>query len=83
MQKVLFKEIKGKIKLADKGLPFIDKNFSYWSKTTKKGNYSIKLRKSLKTKKTEVIWDGNIESKKKREALFESFSFLSGGSTWT
>ncbi len=70
LQKVLFKEIKGKIKLADKGLPFIDKNFSYWSKTTKKGNYSIKLRKSLKTKKTEVIWDGNIESKKNKSSYF-------------
>ena len=41
IQKLLFKEIKGRIKLADKSLPFIDQKYSYWSKTTEKGNYSI------------------------------------------
>ena len=32
IQKLLFKEIKGRIKLADKTLPYIDKRYSYWSK---------------------------------------------------
>ena len=39
---ILFKEIKGRIKLADQTLPFIDRKYSYWIKTTKTGNYSIK-----------------------------------------
>ena len=70
LQNKLFKEIKGRIKLADEGLPFIDSKYSYWSKTTEKGNYAIKLRKSLKTNKTEVIWDGNSESKKFKSSYF-------------
>ncbi len=69
-QKKLFNEIKGRIKLADETLPFIDKNYSYWSKTTEKGNYSIKLRKSLKTGKKEEIWNGNKENKKTKSSYF-------------
>ena len=41
IQKLLFNEIKGRIKLDDETLPFKDKNYEYWTKTTKKGNYSI------------------------------------------
>ena len=37
-QKILFDEIKGRIKLDDESLPFKDKNYEYWTKTTKKGN---------------------------------------------
>ena len=70
LQNKLFKEIKGKIKLADESLPFIDKKYAYWTKTTKKGNYSIKLRKSLKTNKKQVIWDGNKENKKTKSSYF-------------
>ena len=47
LQKKLFNEIKGRIKLDDESLPFKDKEYEYWTKTTKKGNYSIKLRKKL------------------------------------
>ena len=46
-QKKLFHEIKGRIKLEDESLPFKDKKYKYWSKTTSKGNYSIKLRKKI------------------------------------
>ena len=67
IQKLLFKEIKGRIKLADKTLPYIDKRYSYWSKTTVKGNYSIKLRKHLKTGKIEEIWNGDNEYKNSSE----------------
>ena len=70
IQKILFKEIKGRIKLADKSLPFIDRKYSYWSKTTEKGNYSIKLRKHLKTGKVEQIWNGDIEYKKLKPSYF-------------
>jgi len=69
-QNKLFKEIKGRIKLADETLPFIDKKYSYWTKTTKNGNYSIKLRKSLKTGKKEEIWNGNKENKKTKSSYF-------------
>ena len=46
-QKKLFDEIKGRIKLDDESLPFKDKEYEYWTKTTTKGNYSIKLRKKI------------------------------------
>ena len=38
IQKELFDEIKGRIKLDDESLPFKDVNYEYWEKTTKKGN---------------------------------------------
>src|SRR5210317_1837542 len=62
-QKTLFKEIKGRIKLDNTSLPFKDKKYEYWSKTTKSGNYAIKLRKKINTKKIETYWDGNKEYK--------------------
>ena len=64
IQKILFNEIKGRIKLDDKSLPFKDDVYEYWSETTKKGNYSKKLRKKIGTNKTEIIWDGDKEKKK-------------------
>ena len=45
LQKKLFDEIKGRIKLDDESLPYKDHTYEYWTKTTAKGNYSIKLRK--------------------------------------
>ena len=57
IQKKLFKEIKGKIKLADQSVPYKDKKYSYWTKTTEKGNYSIHLRKKHNKKQTEVFWN--------------------------
>ena len=70
LRKKLFNEIKGKIKLADESLPFIDKKYSYWTKTTKNGNYAIKIRRCLKTNEKEVIWDGNKENKKYKSNYF-------------
>ena len=64
IQKKLFKEIKGRIKLDDKSLPFKDKKYIYWTKTTKKTNYSIKLRKKIGTNKIEEYWSGEKERKK-------------------
>ena len=63
-QKKLFEEIKGRIKLDDESLPFKDKNYEYWSKTTVEGNYSIKLRKKIGSNKIEEFWDGDKEKKK-------------------
>ena len=64
LQKKLFDEIKGRIKLDDESLPFKDKNYEYWTKTTTKGNYSIKLRKKIGTNNIEEIWNGDAEKEK-------------------
>ena len=64
IQKKLFNEIKGRIKLDDESLPFKDHTYEYWTKTTIKGNYSIKLRKKIDTNKTEEIWNGDKEKEK-------------------
>ena len=61
IQKKLFDEIKGRIKLDDESLPYIDHTYEYWTKTTKTGNYSIKLRKKINSDKVEEIWNGDKE----------------------
>jgi oligopeptidase B len=64
IQKELFNEIKGRIKLDDESLPFKDFDYEYWTKTTTKGNYSIKLRKKIGTDNIEEIWNGDEEKEK-------------------
>ena len=64
IQKKLFDEIKGRIKLDDESLPFKDYDYEYWTKTTTKGNYSIKLRKKIGTNDIEEIWNGDEEKRK-------------------
>ena len=54
LQKELFKEIEGRIKLEDESLKFKDKFYEYWTKTTKEGNYVKYLRK-----KSYLKIDGN------------------------
>jgi oligopeptidase B len=61
LQKKLFDEIKGRIKLDDESLPYKDHTYEYWTKTTKTGNYSIKLRKKINSDKVEEIWNGDKE----------------------
>ena len=61
IQKDLFNEIKGRIKLDDESLSYKDYKYEYWTKTTTKGNYSIKLRKKIGTNKIEEIWNGDKE----------------------
>ena len=63
-QKKLFDEIKGRIKLDDESLPFKDHSYEYWTKTTAKGNYSIKLRKKIGSSEIEEIWNGDKEKEK-------------------
>ena len=63
-QKELFNEIKGRIKLDDESLPYKDHTFEYWTKTTAKGNYSIKLRKKINSNEIEEIWNGDKEKEK-------------------
>ena len=70
IQEELFKEIKGRIKLDDESLPYKDKNYEYWTKTTSKGNYSIKLRKKIDTFKVEEIWNGDKEKEKLKAEYF-------------
>ena len=64
LQKKLFDEIKGRIKLDDESLPYKDHTYEYWTKTTVEGNYSIKLRKKINTDEIEEIWDGDKEKEK-------------------
>ncbi len=69
-QKKLFNEIKGRIKLDDESLPYKDKEYEYWIKTTTEGNYSIKLRKKIGTEKIEEIWNGDKEKEKLKTEYF-------------
>ena len=70
IQKKLFNEIKGRIKLDDESLPYKDKAYEYWTKTTTKGNYSIKLRKKIGSDKVEEIWNGDNEKEKLKTDYF-------------
>ena len=69
-QKKLFDEIKARIKLDDESLPYKDKNYEYWTKTTAQGNYSIKLRKKIGEEKVEEIWNGDKEKDKIKTEYF-------------
>ncbi|MDC3145418.1 S9 family peptidase [Candidatus Pelagibacter sp.] len=69
-QKKIFDEIKGRIKLEDQSLPFKDVRYEYWTKTTEKGNYSIKLRKKINTEEIEEIWNGDKEKEKLNTEYF-------------
>ena len=70
IQKKLFDEIKGRIKLDDESLPYKDHSYEYWTKTTAKGNYSIKLRKKIGTSEIEEIWNGDKEKEKLNTEYF-------------
>ena len=70
IQKKLFGEIKARIKLDDESLPYKDKNYEYWTKTTAKGNYSIKLRRKIGEEKVEEIWNGDKEKEKLKTEYF-------------
>ena len=70
VQKKIFKEIKGRIKLDDESLPFKDNIYEYCTKTTTEGNYSIKLRKKIGTEEVEEIWNGDLEKEKLKTEYF-------------
>ena len=70
IQKELFDEIKNRIKLDDESLPYKDHTYEYWTKTTAKGNYSIKLRKKIDSKNIEEIWNGDQEKDKLNTKYF-------------
>ncbi len=70
IEKKLFHEIKGRIKLDDVSLPFKDIRYEYWTKTTTKGNYSIKLRKKIGSDEIEEIWNGDKEKEKLKTEYF-------------
>ncbi len=69
-QKILFDEIKGRIKLDDESLKFKDKKYEYWTKTTAVGNYSIKLRKKIGSSAVEEFWNGDVEKEKLKTEYF-------------
>jgi len=66
LQKKLFKEIEGRIKLDDESLKYKDKNYQYWTKTTKEGDYPKLLRKKIGKEEIETYWDGDLEAKGKK-----------------
>ena len=70
IQKKLFDEIKGRIKLDDESLPYKDHTYEYWTKTTTEGNYSIKLRKKIDTHNIEEIWNGDKEKENLQTEYF-------------
>ncbi len=70
IQKKLFDEIKARIKLDDESLPYKDHTYEYWTKTTTKGNYSIKLRKKIGSEDIEEIWNGDKEKEKLQTEYF-------------
>jgi len=70
IQKKLFDEIKARIKLDDESLHFKDHTYEYWTKTTKEGNYSIKLRKKIGSSNVEEIWNGDKEKEKLNTEYF-------------
>ena len=65
-KKKLFNEIEGRIKLNDESLPYKDKRYEYFTKTTSQGNYFKKLRKKIGENKIECYFDGDIEAKGKK-----------------
>ncbi len=71
LQKNLFNEIKGKIKLDDTGLKYKDKRYYYWAKTEAKGNYGKRMRQLIDgSKPEEVFFDGDLEKKKSGSEYF-------------
>ena len=70
LQKKLFSEIKGKIKLDDTSLKFKDKKYYYWTKTEKRGDYGKRVRQLIdSTKPEEVFWDGDFEKKRLKASM--------------
>ncbi len=71
LQKQLFDEIKGKIKLDDTSLKFKDKKYYYWTKTEAKGNYGKRIRQLIdKSKPEEIFFDGDLEKKRYKSEYF-------------
>ena len=66
IQKKLFSEIEGRIKLDDESLPFRDKSYEYFTQTTKQGNYYKKLRRKIGESKIECYFDADLEAKGKK-----------------
>ncbi len=51
-------------------MSYKDVRYEYWTKTTEKGNYSIKLRKKINTNEVEEIWNGDKEKEKLNTEYF-------------
>ena len=63
-QKILFDEIKSKIKLDDTSLKYKDKKYYYWAKTEAIGNYGKRIRRLIDgSKPEEIYFDGDLEKK--------------------
>ncbi len=51
-------------------MPYRDHTYDYWTKTTAKGNYSIKLRKKIGSQNIEEIWNGDKEKENLKTEYF-------------
>jgi oligopeptidase B len=69
-------KLKQELNLDDESLPYKDHTYEYWTKTTTKGNYSIKLRKKIGSNNIEEIWNGDKE-KEKLSRIFWCWRFRS------
>jgi oligopeptidase B len=62
-QKVLFKEMKGRIKQDDSSVPAPDGKYLYYSSYKKGGQYPLYWRKLLNGSKVQLLFDGNALAK--------------------
>ena len=63
LKKIIFEELKGRIKDKDFTLPIKDGEFSYYSKYLSNSEYPQFLRKKEQDNKEEIILDANLKSK--------------------
>lgn len=70
LQKKLFFEIKGKIKLDDEGLKYKDRKYFYWSKINKHDQYGKRLRQKIGSSKEEIYFDADLEKTKHKSEYF-------------
>ena len=70
LQKKLFFEIKGKIKLDDEGLKYRDRKYFYWSKINKDDQYGKRLRQKIGSSKEEIYFDADLEKAKHKSEYF-------------
>ncbi|MBG1232475.1 S9 family peptidase [Aestuariivirga litoralis] len=66
LQKVLFKELKGRIKQDDSSVPAVQGAWTYHSSYKKGGQYPLYWRKAKDAKKPELLFDGNALAKGKK-----------------
>ena len=70
LRKKLVSEYKKRIRLEDTSLKFKNFKYYYWTKTTKEGQYPIKLRSLIGSNVEEELWNGDEEKKLHKSEFF-------------